>query len=90
MSLPKYDSVRVIDMDQEFMDLLRREKNRQKESRANYAEFYTRYYINEDKQLNTDGDGKEISLIAVRENGTFINPRCMQHTSGDSPPRVGL
>ena len=82
VSLPKYDSVRVIDMDQDFMDLLRREKDRQKKSKAHYDEFYTRHYVNENKQLNTVGDGKEISLIAVRENGTFINPRCMQHTSG--------
>ena len=82
ISLPKYDSIRTIDMDQEFMDLLHREKVRQKKSEANYDEFYTRHYINEDNQLNTNGNGKEIRLIAVRENGTFINPRCMQHTSG--------
>ena len=82
ISLPKYESVRVIDMDQDFMDLLRREKVRQKKSEVNYDEYYTRHYINEDNQLNTNGDGKEIRLIAVRENGTFVNPRCMQHTSG--------
>ena len=29
VSLPKYESIRTIDMDQDFMDLLQREKDRQ-------------------------------------------------------------
>lgn len=59
------------------MDLLKREK----EWQIRAEEHYTHLYVNEKRQLNTAGHGEEIHLIAVRENGNFIIPRTMQHTS---------
>ena len=41
----------------------------------------TRLYFNNKRQLNTTGAGEEIHLIAVRENGEYVIPRSMQHTS---------
>ena len=81
-SNPKYDSFRIIDMDEEFMELLRREKERQAKAKEYYGELYTLYYENENRELNTVGDGKPVFLINIRENGEFIIPRTMQHTSG--------
>ena len=80
-SAPKYNSYRTIDLDLETVELLKREKERQSRAREYYRGHYTRLYVNERRQLNTTGDGEEIHLIAVRENGEFVIPRSMQHTS---------
>ena len=80
-SAPKYDSYRTIDLDEEAINLLKREKARQMRAEEYYRDHYTRLYVNEKRQLNTTGEGEEIHLIAVRENGEFIIPRSMQHTS---------
>ena len=82
LSKPKYNGYRTIDLDEEFMELLKREQSRQLKARDYYAELYTINYVNEDRQLNTQGDGEPISLVNIRENGEFIIPRTMQHTSG--------
>lgn len=63
------------------MDLLKREKERQVRAEEYYGTHYTHLYVNDKRQLNTAGDGEEIHLIVVRENGEFIIPRSMQHTS---------
>jgi integrase len=78
---PKYDSFRTIDMDEEFMELIWRVKERQDKAKEYYGDLYTLYYENENRELNTVGDGKPVSLINIRENGEFIIPRTMQHTS---------
>ena len=80
-SNPKYNSYRTIDLDMDCMDLLKREKERQKQSKTYYAEHYTILYSNEERQLNTASDGTPVNLINIRENGEFIMPRTMQHTS---------
>ena len=38
--------------------------------------------MNDKRHLNSNGDGEPVALLNVRENGTFIAPRVMQHTSG--------
>jgi len=81
-SKPKYNSYRTIDLDPECMALLNRERERQSKSQAYYADLYTVNYVNEQRQLNTRGDGEPVLMINVRENGEFIVPRTMQHTSG--------
>jgi len=81
-SAPKYNSYRTIDLDDACMDLLRREKGRQAKAKNYYAEHHTRNYVDDENQLNTAGAGREVSLVCVRENGEFIIPRSMQHTSG--------
>jgi len=78
---PKYDSFRVIKMDKDYMALLTREKERQKKAKIYFENDYVKLYMNQQKQLNTDEDGNLIQLINVRENGEFIIPRSMQHTS---------
>lgn len=48
-----------------------------------YDAYYTHLYENEEHRIVTQGDdtSKEIRLINVRENGTYIQPRVMQHCS---------
>ncbi|MDR1464878.1 MAG: tyrosine-type recombinase/integrase [Oscillospiraceae bacterium] len=61
--------------------MLTREKERQEKAKAYYTEHYMIIYANNLRQLNTVGDGEPVHPIAVRENGEYVIPRSMQHTS---------
>ena len=80
-SNPKYNSFRTIDLDDELLDILRQEKEQQEAAKAYFRERYTQCFADEHKRINTTGNGKPINLICVRENGTYITPRTLQHTS---------
>lgn len=77
---PKYDSYRVIDMDATVAAALKRESERQRKAQNFYAEFYQWNYLDKDNQLNSGSDESSVvRLVMVRENGTYITPRTMQH-----------
>ena len=78
---PKYDSCREVDMDRETMAYLRRERQRQIEARFRLGKAYARYYVDDEGYINTEGTGKEIHLVTVREDGSYIQSRVMQHYS---------
>jgi integrase len=92
-SAPKYNSFRVIDMDNSLIELLQREKDRQNKAALYYDNRYTRYYsfdplteINLDStdleiKIGIEKTENEISFVCRRENGEYITPRTMQHTS---------
>lgn len=77
---PKYDSVRVIDLDEGLVSLLIRAKEKQERAKVFYAEEYIHNYEASDHALNQVGNGKPIDLVCVRESGEFIQPRTIQHT----------
>lgn len=86
---PKYDSYRTIELDDTISDLLKKTIDKLHEARPQYNELYTTLYQNENKQLvsigyekDNLGDSKsltEMALINRRENGTYIQPRVLQH-----------
>lgn len=78
---PKYDSIRTIDIDDITLDMLRRKQLRQEQAKQFYAEHYTYLYVDENGIINTDGNGRLWNAVSVRENGTYIQARTMQHTS---------
>lgn len=80
-TLPKYDSIRTIELSQDVVDALKREKVRQKEAQAFYGESYIRQFRNEADHLNEVGEGSEIHPIMVRPDGSYINSRNMQYVS---------
>ena len=80
-SNPKYNSFRTVELDSELYDTLVRAHDRQERARAFYDNYYCNLYLNAKNVINTEGDGVIIHPIAVRENGTLISPRTMQHTS---------
>ena len=43
-----------------------------------YGEFYTRLKISDKNQIN-ESSGTEVHLLNIRQNGTYIQPRVMQH-----------
>ena len=73
---PKYNSWRTLDLDNEIIELLQREQQRQTDTKGYYKEFYCTLYENNGY---IDSSGEPIDLIMVRENGTYIQPRTMQH-----------
>ena len=89
-TLPKYDSIRTIELSQDVVDALRREKVRQDEARAFYGEGYIRQFRDEADHLNEEGKGKEIHPIMVRPDGSYINSRNMQYVSQVAMKELGM
>jgi len=75
---PKYESSRTITMDQMLISLLRDEYERQEKARAYYGRRYHVTKIDSDDHFAEQG--REVHLVCIRENGTYIQPRTMQHT----------
>ena len=79
---PKYDSKRDIRLDDNFVELLLKEKRQQEKDRVYYNEQYFRYYEDEKGRISKNPEsGQEIHFVGVRRDGEFITPRTMQHTS---------
>ncbi len=109
---PKYKSYRVIDLDDELVELLKKYKADQQTQKETYGNIRYAYFI--DRPLTYGGinpaylqrknmiyetkpDGKtegnsmaeqyraegkyEVDFVLIRENGEYINPRTMLHTS---------
>lgn len=77
---PKYNSIRTIDIDSELLQLLQKTKEHQDKARVYYDDLYTQLYLDENQNVN-ESTGIPINFINVRDNGGFIQPRIMQHTS---------
>ena len=77
---PKYNSCRTIDIDQFLCDLLLELKEKQKKAREYYADEYRPVYYDEEHGIN-ESRGQIIPFVNVHEDGSFIQPRTMQHTS---------
>lgn len=77
---PKYNSCRTIDIDQFLCDLLLELKEKQKKAREYYADEYRTVYYDEEHGIN-ESRGQIIPFVNVHEDGSFIQPRTMQHTS---------
>lgn len=92
-SNPKYNSVRTIDIDNSLLELLKREKARQDAMKEYYSDFYTTYYSQSPLTFNgelayydincigTEKTESPVNFVCVRECGTYISNRTMQHTS---------
>lgn len=78
-SNPKYDSFRIIELDSKMLQLLQRTYKRQKKAIEFYNEYYTQLYVDNAHRLNTNKEGHVIQMINSRDNGTYIQPRVMQH-----------
>ena len=82
---PKFNSFRTIDLDNSLLELLRRERKRQDKDRAYYEDMYTVYYENDVRGLVTSPDqassATPIGLMLVRQDGSYIQARTMQHAS---------
>lgn len=87
---PKYDSVRTIELSQDVISALQREKQCQFDSQALCEDLYVHQFCDEDGRLNTEGRGREIHLVMVRPGGIYINSRNMQHVSHIARTELGF
>lgn len=91
---PKFNSFRAIDLDSTLLELLRRERERQDKDRAYYGELYTVYYENDVRGLVTSPDDSSkatpVELMLVRQDGSYIQTRTMQHASSVIHHELGL
>lgn len=74
----KYKSDRIIDLDDFMINILKQYKVQQLKDKVYYGEHYTKLKVDDKNQINVI-DGIEINLINIREDGTYIQPRVMQH-----------
>lgn len=89
-TMPKYDSVRTIELSRDVVDALTRERARQDEAQAFYGEWYIRQFKDDAGRLNEGGRGTEIYPIMVRPDGSYINSRNMQHVSHIARHELGI
>ena len=80
-SSTKYKSDRVLELDEELYHLLSAEKVKQDNARAYFGDRFARYYETERREITQEPTEKEIRFVCIREDGTYITPRTMQHTS---------
>lgn len=95
---PKYRSYRTIDLDDELLELLKREKEKQDRAKEYYGSIghFTSYFADESlivggivpnatpspmNKVGTTSTDTPIDFICRREDGSYIAPRTMQHTS---------
>lgn len=81
LSKPKYNSKRTIELDDFIYELLKKKHDRLPQEKAFYGEFYQKYYIDNDMYIVKDYvEGfKEYNPINRRQDGSYCQPRIMQH-----------
>ena len=89
-TMPKYDSIRTIELSQDVVNALEREKARQEQNRAICDDLYIRWFCDDVGHLNCNGNGAEIHLVMVRPDGSYINSRNMQHVSHIARHELGI
>lgn len=85
---PKYDSTRTISLDDSTLELLKRERERQINSKEVFKEDKKQLYVVRDSKKKNIESGyisevgtEKIDMIMQRLDGSYIQPRIMQHTS---------
>lgn len=93
-SEPKYKSYRIIDLDDELIEILKEEKHKQQKAERYYDEHFTNYYCQEKlkfsgtaskyivspmNRIGTDPTDYKVNFVCRREDGTYITPRTSQH-----------
>lgn len=91
---PKFNSFRTIDLDNSLLELLRRARKRQDKDRNYYEDMYTVYYENDVRGIVTSPDqassATPIELMLVRQDGSYIQARTMQHASSVIHNELGV
>ncbi|RHP45331.1 tyrosine-type recombinase/integrase [Clostridium sp. AF32-12BH] len=95
-STPKWSSYRTIDIDDELIEILLKEKQKQNKGEAYYAEYFTRYYCQQHLSFNgkkpqfsvmpmneiqTDKTPYEIHFVTRRDNGTYVTTGTTKHSA---------
>lgn len=102
---PKYRSYGIIDLDDEIIDILKKEREKQVKAEAYYAEYYSHYYCDQNlnitgyppeykvlpiNKIGTDKTQYEVNFVCRREDGTFVDPRVHHHVSQIIHRQIGF
>ncbi|MBD5089616.1 MAG: site-specific integrase [Clostridiales bacterium] len=81
LSNPKYNSVREIELDDFMYKILKERKEQMIKDKEYYGNLYKRYYIDENMCITEkyDENYKEYSPVNRRQDGSYCQPRIMQH-----------
>lgn len=75
---PKYNSCRIIKLDDIMLEILRKEHKKQQRAIIYYEDDYMQLLLNSGGHLNFE-NGEPVHMVMQREDGEFIQPRIMQH-----------
>ena len=78
---PKYNEVRIIDIDDDLVNLLKRTRALQLERRHNFSNYKNLYISNNDNKINSNNDGKAIEFVSVKYDGSFCGSRIIAYVS---------
>ena len=87
---PKYNSVRTIELSQDVVDALLRERECQEKAKPIYDDLYTTLYKDENGHINTVGNGEELHLVMVHEDGSMIYSWTTNHISQVAVKELGF
>lgn len=94
-SPPKYDSYRVINLDDDLVNLLIKTKNHIEECKKFYKEFYVEYFSDlplnysgakpvvdvPKNKINLNQGNHPVHFINIRDSGEYVTSRTMQNVS---------
>lgn len=84
---PKYDSNRILSLDEETLEILRREKQRQQSDREKDENYITVLY--DGKRINYD-EGKAVDFVIKLDHGDFKSPNTRQHIAQVIHKELGM
>lgn len=83
---PKYESFRILDIDEKYRNLLRKEIIHRKEKMLFYGQYYLKTYITDENVIiqapaNVTMPYREIMPLSARENGELLTPDSFKYCS---------
>lgn len=77
------------DISSTLCEVLGRAKDKRERAMAYYGDLYRQLYLGDQKTIRFTGE-TPLDLIMVREDGSYIQPRTMQHASSIIHCEIGL
>lgn len=76
---PKFNSIRIIEVDSSTIELLKRHKAHQDDMKILYEDEYTYYYQDDYGVIQNTGGGSPIGFVNTRENGSYFTSKNMEY-----------
>lgn len=102
---PKYKSYGILELDDEMIEILKEEKEKQIKAEAYYGEYYTHYYCEQKlhltgempeynitpiNRIDVNKTPYEVNFVCRREDGSFVSPRVHMHVAKIVREQIGF